>query len=802
MLLSEEIIETIVKSIRAKQTGKNQYIGYCPVHNDKTPSLSLKYDNGKALFNCHAGCNYRDIISALGISYSPPTDKSKKILQLLSESRPLNSKRNCGYRYLNKRRIPIRFKGDEVYYHPKLPYYDNGSNTYHPGLLFRIRDSKSETIGIQRIYLDRNGNKASVDSPKKIMGSFRGGAIKFGKVNDEVHLTEGPETAIAIYKALKRPVWSCVSANNLSCQLIPKTVLKVHIWADKDKSETGQKEALKAADKYAWQGFDVYVHLPPTDISENSKSVDWLDEYTVNGKQIINDSRYTLNLPKVDTKVSAVSVDFSEKMIPKQLRGWCKEVSELMQVPLESVITPMIVALSSLIGRQIVVRPKEFDTTFEIVPNLWGAVIAPPGSKKTPTVEWALKPLYKLIDRAKKQYQEELNDFKQIEFELHLKLESLNHDYKSKKINAKDYAELKREIEEELDEKRPIETRYMVNDTTVEKLTVIHKDNPLGLFVYREELIGFFASLEKKGREEDRSLYLQSWSGSQPFEVDRISRGNLYLPHTCLSLFGNMVPSSMEKHLKEKLYKSGGNDGFLDRFQLLIYPEPIKNWKRVDRPPNLNEFNKVVKVFEYLDELDYETLKINKDNDESIPHIQFSTDAQDLYNKWITKHERKIISDNLDSHFKEHLSKYRSLMPSLAVIFHLIDQVSVDKCKVQSKIQKVSVQRAILWCKYLEGQLYKIYDLVSPDKKTSANALISKIDKGKVVNGNTVRDIYRNEWSLLNTKDKVLNAVNELSEQNIIRVDKIQNKGSESEIITIHPHFLKKRADTADTLIQ
>lgn len=64
-----------------------------------------------------------------------------------------------------------------------------------------------------------------------------------------------------------------------------------------------------------------------------------------------------------------------------------------------------------------------------------------------------------------------------------------------------------------------IEKRFMVNDTTTEKMVVIHKDNPNGILVYREELMGLFCSLNKKGREEDRAFYLQSWNGSNPLKL-------------------------------------------------------------------------------------------------------------------------------------------------------------------------------------------------------------------------------------------------------------------------------------------
>ena len=37
----------------------------CPVHEDKTPSLSVTERGGKVLVNCHAGCDGRDVLAAL-----------------------------------------------------------------------------------------------------------------------------------------------------------------------------------------------------------------------------------------------------------------------------------------------------------------------------------------------------------------------------------------------------------------------------------------------------------------------------------------------------------------------------------------------------------------------------------------------------------------------------------------------------------------------------------------------------------------------------------------------------------------
>lgn len=50
---------------KVKETKPNQYVACCPAHNDKNPSLSIKFDNGKILLKCFAGCSVDDILNSL-----------------------------------------------------------------------------------------------------------------------------------------------------------------------------------------------------------------------------------------------------------------------------------------------------------------------------------------------------------------------------------------------------------------------------------------------------------------------------------------------------------------------------------------------------------------------------------------------------------------------------------------------------------------------------------------------------------------------------------------------------------------
>lgn len=50
------------------KTNDHQYKSRCPAHDDKNPSLSIGFENGKLLLHCHSGCTYESILHAVGMN--------------------------------------------------------------------------------------------------------------------------------------------------------------------------------------------------------------------------------------------------------------------------------------------------------------------------------------------------------------------------------------------------------------------------------------------------------------------------------------------------------------------------------------------------------------------------------------------------------------------------------------------------------------------------------------------------------------------------------------------------------------
>jgi len=62
-------IETVFSRLdKVHGAGENQWNALCPAHDDKSPSLSISEGtDGRVLLICRAGCDFRSIVTALGL---------------------------------------------------------------------------------------------------------------------------------------------------------------------------------------------------------------------------------------------------------------------------------------------------------------------------------------------------------------------------------------------------------------------------------------------------------------------------------------------------------------------------------------------------------------------------------------------------------------------------------------------------------------------------------------------------------------------------------------------------------------
>jgi putative DNA primase/helicase len=68
------------------------------------------------------------------------------------------------------------------------------------------------------------------------------------------------------------------------------------------------------------------------------------------------------------------------------------DITDRVQCPLDYPSVSAMTALGAVVGRQLAIRPKRFDS-WAVVPNLWAMVIGRPGVMKTNAIKYALQPI-------------------------------------------------------------------------------------------------------------------------------------------------------------------------------------------------------------------------------------------------------------------------------------------------------------------------------------------------------------------------------------------------------------------------
>jgi putative DNA primase/helicase len=324
--------------------------------------------------------------------------------------------------------------------------------------------------------------------------------------------------------------------------------------------------------------------------------------------------------------------------------------------------------------------------------------------------------------------------------------------------------------------------RLLLNDTTIEKLGMILAENERGVMLFRDELVGFLRSLDKVGHENDRAFYLESWTGSGGYSYDRVERGTLYIKSACVSLFGTIQPGPLQTYLSGALNGDDGDDGLIQRFQVIVYPEPVRDWKNVDRKPDRIALDALFEVFERLDKATPESLGA-KTEFESLPFVRFDNAAQEVFNKWRTKLEKRLRQGDEHTAIEAHLAKFRSLVPSLALIFHLVD----NEC---GPVEEPSILRAIEWATFLEAHARRVYaSCVSPEVR-AAKEILAKVKSGNLQSPFAARDVYRRKWPGLDKPAIVKSGVELLVDLGWARIESVKTEGRNRTLAVIHPEAL------------
>lgn len=478
---------------------------------------------------------------------------------------------------------------------------------------------------------------------------------------------------------------------------------------------------------------------------------------------------------------------FTPELMPAVLNPWVLDIANRLQCPADFPAVGAIVAISSLIGARAVMAPKSRDD-WRVVPNLWGLIVGRPSVMKSPALGQVLAPLTRLEAQENERWLQAIEEWDVEKQVAELAAEAATKEAKKIISTKPDQAKaLLLQHRGAAESAEPQMRRYLINDATVEKLGELLQQTPWGTLVYRDEIYGLLTSMDKQGQEGARSFYLQAYDGNQGYTYDRIGRGTLRIERVCFSLLGGIQPGRVEEYVRSAVNGGSGDDGLLQRFGLTVWPDVTPNFKYVDQWPDNTARQAVTGVFDRLN-----ALQPGPDGQPLV--YRFTEAAQDRYAKWMVEFETEIRGPDLHPALVAHLSKYRKLIPALALIFTLI-----DKPQNAQLVDTVELERALAWGRYLRSHAERLYSVATKSALNGAAHLLEKLKAGKlsepdggVATSFTPRIVASKNWTGLTKVEAVTEAADLLVDHGWLTVQAQQNPlgGRPSVRYLLHPDLL------------
>lgn len=694
-----------------------------------------------------------------------------------------------------------------------FPYLKNkrvlphGLRLHQGQLVVPMRDTDHALSSLQTI--DPNGDKRFLPG-----GRVAGCYFAIGKPEGSAALciVEGYATGASVHMATGYPVAVAFNAGNLLAVAQAMRArfpdLPIILCADDDFQTAGNPGLAKATE--AARAVGGLLAIPNFGASRPDKATDFNDMAALYGLKAVKRMIASASAPKngalhLDSKkVPADRLEgegrpesedtwplptplpdvlppvqpFDPELLPVALRGWVMDIAHRMQCPPDFPAVGAVVALSSLIGARVVVRPKARDD-WQVTPNLWGLIVGRPGVMKSPALKESLKPMERLEATEFEQWQA-VHDAWKIETKL-AELQSADNEKKAKGLANKDPMAARTLLQSIDLPEEPQARRLIVNDATVEKLGELLQMNTWGILSYRDELYGLLTSMDKQGQEGARTFYLQAYDGDQGYTFDRIMRGTVHIDRVCLAMLGSIQPGRVQEYVRGAVSGGSADDGLLQRFGLAVWPDVNGEFHHVDQLPDTSARQAAWAVFERL-----AALQPVSDTD---PHIwRFDAAAQDLFVEWRVPFEQQLKGGDLHPAVESHLAKYRKLIPALALVFALID--TPDSGGV---IGEAELLRALAWGDYLRSHANRLYSAAVIPETLGAASLLKKIMASALGIEFTPRQAALKGWAGLNTPEAVRKAADVLADYDWLRREVQQTGGRPSERYLVNPAALARR---------
>ena len=379
-------------------------------------------------------------------------------------------------------------------------------------------------------------------------------------------------------------------------------------------------------------------------------------------------------------------------VFPAKLQDMVLALARQENYSIEYTMASLIAAASTAIGNAVNIRIRG---GWVSSPILYMILVGRPGMGKTPPLDFAFRPIRKHDAKVIKQFKIDMENYNSI-------LES----QKGKKDERPSLPP------------KPILKRTIISDFTPEALIRALNDNPRGVTVYVDEIMGMFNAVNQYSKGQLIEQLLTAFSG-KPLDVSRCS---MPIPIHIERPFINIVGTMQTTRVHELVDKGYKDNGLLDRI-IFVYPfsQEISDWP-IDEDFTASSFEKYSALWEDVINRICEICFITDENNDCALQnvLSFSSEAGTYFTNWRNGLIHKVNQIKDDGLVDSRIMKIPMIAARLALVFQILRWACGEVHKDFVDID--SIKSAIRLSSYFEDcysniQKFMLMESIEPQKK-------------------------------------------------------------------------------------
>lgn len=312
-------------------------------------------------------------------------------------------------------------------------------------------------------------------------------------------------------------------------------------------------------------------------------------------------------------------------------------------------------------------------------------------------------------------------------------------------------------------EKEPVLVKTVISDFTPEAMMARHNDNPRGIVILVDEIMGMFNTANRYNNSQLIEQLLTAWSG-EALDVTRMSNPiPIHIEQPCINIIG----TTQTRRVNELLKKGYEENGLLDRI-MFVLPSSQKICRWTDEDGAVNRSSTATSqwhiIIERLLSLDYDT-----DTHTGLPIpqlINFDSEARACFYDWWNSRIEKANAKENDADVESRMMKDNTKVARLALIMQAL-RYACGEASLQC-VDMHAVKSAIRVNDYFENAYRRLRAIVASEQCDEPSKEMLSLLAGTFTTSEALAAGARMRIS----ERTVYNYINQLEKSKLIRCER------------------------------